>query len=243
MKRTGWSFPLFIGLLMLASLACTVPFLGETGGGNEPTPTPPGDTISFTIPAYNVGIPAGSSVPGTRLEYIGRNGDGFDVRIDGLPAVKYTGDSFIWNGILAPGVFGDYNLRLATVIFSEMQVAGPVKLTILNPTPVERTDNNELQAKLHFSPALTTYYVPVGHAVPGTSVIYDGLRAPAQGEQDSRLGAFTGLSGYPYLAAGDLLSWQGFLRDNVVVDYKLRVISVSAEGVRFGGSADIWLLP
>jgi hypothetical protein len=242
MRRETWRFYLFTGMLLLASLACSLPSIGGTSAP-EPTPTPPGDTITFTVPAYTAGLQPGDTVPGTRLQYVGRNGDAFDVVIDGFTAVKRTGDSFIWDGILAPGVFANYNLRLATVIFGEMRVAGPVKLTILNPTPVERTDTNPLTAQISFSNALINYYVPVGYAIPGTTAVYQGLRPPGPGVQQGQQGAFTGLSNYPYLAAGDSLIWQGYLRDNFIVAYNLRAISVGEEGVRFAGTAELFILP
>ncbi len=238
MRRETWTFYLFAGVLLLTSLACSLPSFGG-GSGVEPTPTPPGDSITFTVPAYTVGLQPGDLVPGTRLQYVGRNGDAFDVVIDGLPAVKRTGDSFIWDGILAPGVFANYNLRLATVIFGEMRVAGPVKLTILNPTPVERTDNTPLTAQLGFSNAVISYYVPVGYGIPGTTAVYQGLRNGSGGQQAE----FSGLTNYPYIAAGDSLIWQGYLRDNFIVAYNLRALSVSEEGVRFAGTAELFILP
>lgn len=243
MKQKKWTTPLFIGLLILTSLACSIPFLDETSSV-EPTPTPPGDTISFTVPAYTVGLAPGGFVPGTRLQYLERSGDGFSVSIDGLTAVKRTGDSFIWSGILGPGVFADYNLRLLTVLpTGNLQVAGPVTLTVLQPLPIERTDTTSLTAKLQFSNALINYYVPAGHTIPGTTVTYLGLRATDQTDQGGRQGEFSGTTGYPYLAAGDSLLWQGFLRNNTVVNYSFRTVSVSEDGVRFFGTADIWILP
>lgn len=239
MKRETWSFYLLAGVLLLATLACSLPSFGG-GDGVEPSPTPPGDSITFTVPAYTAGLQPGGFVPGTRLQYVGRNGDAFDVVIDGLPAVKRTGDSFIWEGILAPGIFANYNLRLATVIFGEMRVAGPVEITVLNPTPVERTDTNLVTASLGFSNALISYYVPVGYNLPGTTAVYRGLRT---GGQSGQQGEFSGLTNYPYIAAGDSLVWQGYLRDNFIVAYNLRAITVSEEGVRFAGTAELFILP
>jgi hypothetical protein len=222
-------------------LACALPGRGD----NRPqaTATPPGDSLVFTLPVYTFNMEPGSTVPGTRLEYVSRDEGIYNVRIDGLAAQKRTGDSFIWNGVVAPGVYGNYNLRITTAILGGLPVAGPVNITIFNPSPVERasTPINE-EIYLNFGTILVNYMVPQGWQIPGTSLVFDGIIIQGEGDQATRLAQLSGLSGYPYLALGDSLVWTGNLRDNVVVRYNLRALGIDEGGLRLDGTAELWIL-
>lgn len=228
-------------LLIWSWLASACTLIGIRSALPDATPTPLGDTLSFTMPAFAINLEPGDTVPGTRLQYIGRKGDAYEVSIDGLTAVKRTGDSFIWNGVLAPGVHASYNLRLVTAVFGSLPVAGPVRLSIFFPEPVAEALPDDLTGWRSFSNIVVSYPVPVGRQIPGTTLVYQGVMTPPEADPDTRLAELSGLSGYPYLALGDSLLWSGRLRDNVWVRYSLRVAAISEEELRVAGTAELWV--
>lgn len=238
MKQQAWATMSFILLLALAGLACGVPEFIATPTP-QPFPTPLGDTLSFIVPAYGVTLQPGERVPGTQLWYVGRSGDAYEVRIDGYPAIKRAGDSFIWNGILAPGVYTNHNLRLTTSVLGNMPVAGSVELVVLSPQPVELPAGVTVNPTLRYDNIVINYQVPVGRPVPGTTLLYEGVTQHGEGTQISRLARFSGIAGYPYLAVGDSLVWNGRLRDNVIVRYSLRAVTIDDEIVRLAGTASL----
>jgi len=226
-------------LLLSVTSACSVLGIGQA---NPPaSPTPMGDTLAFTIPAYTISLNPGETVPGTRLEYLGRSRDTYQVRIDGLEATKRSGDSFIWNGVMAPGVYGNYNLRLIMAVLGPLRVAGPVTVTVFNPIPVERELPADLKVGLSYSNIIVNYAVPIGRQIPGTTLIFEGAVTQGEGGQAAQLAQLSGLSGYPYLALGDSLVWTGQLRDNLYVRHALRVASINQETLRVAGTADMWI--
>ncbi len=240
MKQQRLAFPMFLLLLFSAALACVVPGIGSSNPG--PTPTPLGDTLSFMIPAYTVSLEPGETVPGTRLHYVGRSGDTYKVTIDGLEATKRVGDSFIWNGVIAPGVYTNYNLRLTTAVFGALPVAGPVEIIVFNPAPVEMSLSADItSADLYFSNILINYQIPPGRLIPGSSLVYEGVFTQGEGQQASQLARLSGLSGYPYFALGDSLVWEGQVRDNVYIRYNLRVTAINEDGLRLSGTAELWI--
>jgi hypothetical protein len=237
----GRAIASFMLLLALTGLACGVPGFGESGPA--PTPTPIGDTITFVIPAYTYTLRPGDTVPGARLQYVGRTGDSYDVLIDGLPATKRIGDSFIWQGVLAPGVYATYNLRITTAIFGTLPVAGPVEIIVFNPAPREVPASTEVNAPLHYSNIVINYSVPTGWQLPGATLVYEGISQQGEGNQTTRLALLSGLSGYPYLALGDSLVWMGMLRDNVVTRLNLRVTAINENSLGLAGTAELWITP
>jgi hypothetical protein len=233
-----------IGMIMLlaaTSLACAVPGLDDTA--QAPTPTAIGDTMYFHIPVFTTQLFPGEVVPGTGLRYNDRQGDAYGVNIDGQITQKRSGDSFYWSGVLAPGVFANYNLRLTTSFAGGMPVAGPVEIIVLNPVPVEDMALPEGENVLHLSGIVADYTVPVGYKVPGTSLTYEGVEARGQGGQMTDFARLSGTSGYPYLAFGDSLVWTGRLLENVYLRYNLRVTSLNEEALRLSGTAEMWIAP
>jgi hypothetical protein len=217
-------------LLALTVLACDLPGLRQ-----DPTPAAPvplGDTISFNVPFYSVGLEPGATVPGTRLLYIGPRDDGYDVLMDGLPAFKRSGDSFSWNGIVAPGVYARYHLRLATTLLGRLVAAGPVELFILYPNPVELPTLEVAGTAYHFDRVPVQYLVPQGGAIPGTTVIF---------QSQTEEGAWLSGAGHPYRAPGDSVVWVGRLRDNVTIRYNLRVVRIERSGLRLVGEVELWV--
>jgi hypothetical protein len=191
------------------------------------------------MPAYTISLEPGERVPGTRLEYVGRQGDAYQVSIDGLSATKRTGDSFIWNGVLAPGVNASFNLRLITAVFGPLPVAGPVTITVFNPQPVEQAMPVAVAADLTFNNIVVNYSVPAGRVIPGTTLVYEGMVAQSETNRASLQARLSGLNGYPFLALGDSLLWTGHLRDNVIIRYSLRVASITEQGLRLAGTAEL----
>ena len=239
MTRNISALPGFILLLVLATLACALPGTGSSGPA--PTPTPQGDTMIFTIPAYGFNLAPGEKVPGTGLQFIDRRGDAYEVSIDGQTALKRAGDSFFWSGVLAPGVFSNFNLRLTTSIFGSMPVAGLVELIVLNPAPSEELGVPNDTGNYHFTNIVADYTVPVGYQIPGTTAVFNGVEDRGQGGQSIRVARISGMSGYPYLALGDSFVWTGRIRDNVHLAYNLRVTSLNEEAMRLTGTAELWV--
>ena len=244
-----WTFASLFFLLTLPALACSapaipeIPFIqpSETATPDLP-PTPVGDMLSFLVPAYAINLDPGETVPGTRLTYVGRSGDAFEASIDGLTALKRSGDSFFWSGVVAPGVYANYNLRLTTSLFGGLPVAGPVELVIFNFDPYELASSEDPDARLHYGNLVMDYTVPVGIAVPGTTLTFEGVEMQGIGNQSGKLARFSGLLGYPNIAVGDSLVWMGRLRENVVVRYNLRALSFDERNIHLVGTGDLWIL-
>jgi len=245
MNGQVWTFTLLVLLLVMPALACTVPDVPIIQAPASPTPelapTLVGDTLSFLIPAHAISLQPGDTVPGTRLTYVGRSGDAYEVSIDGQMALKRIGDSFFWSGMLAPGVYGNYNLRLSTSLFGGLPVGGPVELIIFFPQPFELESSDNLDSYLHYSNVVMEYKVPVGSAVPGTMLVFEGIETQGIGNQARKLARFGGMRGYPNIAVGDSLVWTGQLRENVVVQYNLRVLSLIESNIHLVGTGEIWI--
>ncbi len=240
MNRKQLALPVFVLTLFVAAMACAAPTFGPV----EPpaSPTPLGDTLIFNIPTYTISLQPGETVPGTRLHYTGREGDAFKVTIDGLEATKRVGDSFIWNGTMAPGVYANYNLRLTFTILGALPAAGPVEVIVFNPEPVEAdVPISNAEVETYFDKVLVTYEIPVGRLLPGSTLAYKGMVEPETGQQTSVLAELSGMSGYPYFALGDSLVWAGKLRDNVYIRYDLRVTAVSETNLSVAGTAELWI--
>lgn len=217
-------------LLAMPSLACGIPGLNP-----DPTPppaaTPEGDTL-FLSATYNAPLEPGAAIPGTRIIYVQMVGDLHEFAIDGLQAYRQPGDSLTWRGVVAPGVFGDYRLRLRADFLGRLQAEGQVELAILNPTPVEIPPTQTPAAAIHVDGITANYYVPQGARIPGTTLVFEGLQ--------NDLAELSGTAGYPFFAAEDSLLWSGKLRDNVYIRYNLRVSSLNEDGLGLTGTAEVW---
>ncbi|MCB9423289.1 MAG: hypothetical protein H6667_26070, partial [Ardenticatenaceae bacterium] len=157
-------------------------------------------------------------------------------------ATKRIGDSFFWSGVIAPGVYANYNLRLTTSVLGKLPAAGPVEIIIFNPAPIEAALPAELAtASPTYHNILIDYQVPPGMNIPGSTVIYEGMITQGEGQQATELAWLTGTSGYPYLALGDSLVWVGRVRENVYVRYSLRVTTMNEYGLRLSGTAELWI--
>jgi hypothetical protein len=225
----------FLLVFCFTALACTIP---GTGGSPDPSaaaPTPSGDSMTFLIPAYTANLEPGDTVPGSQLQYIGKTGDLHDVKIDGEPAQKRVGDSFIWSGVVAPSVFAEYNLRLAPDFLGPLPVAGTVEVSVLNPIATPLNTMPEWPNAIRYNNVVLAHNVPVGWTIPGTTLVYDGVST--QGEIESA--RLSGLTGHPLFALGDSITWIGSLQENVAIRYTFRVINFGENSLQLGGTAEL----
>ena len=227
-------------ILLLAMTACSDLSLPSSPSSSaSPTATVPANVIQFTVPAYTVSLPPGRKVPGTQLEYVGQDRDAYMVKINGTETTKRRGDSFIWNGVLARGVFAKYNLRLTTAVLGELPVAGMVDLMILNPELQQAELPNDLSNYLTFNNVVVGHSVNVGETIPGTTAVYEGM----VDQQGTQMAQITGANSFSTLATGDSVVWNGKVRENVYVRYTLRVATISADTLRLVGTASLWIDP
>lgn len=230
MAKLMKQFGLLVLLLALSNMACAIPGI-NFNPTPPPQPTPEGDTLFFRA-TYSTPLEPGSTVPGTRIVYVQPMGDLHEFTIDGLQAIRQPGDSLTWRGVIAPGVFGDYRLRLRADFLGRLQAEGPVEVAILNPTPVEIPPTQTPETAINIQGIAADYYVPQGARIPGTTLIYEGMR--------NDLAELSGTAGYPFFAREDSLLWSGKLRDNVYIRYNLRVSSLNEDGLSLTGTAELW---
>lgn len=233
MRHSLKSLAGFVSALVLTALACTVPGTGSSEP--EATPTPMGDSMTFLIPAYTFNLEPGGKVPGSQLQYVGKVGDLHEVKIDGESAQKRVGDSFIWNGVVAPSVYASYNLRLAPDILGPLPVAGPVEITVLNPVATPLGNMPEWPNAIRYNNIVLAHSIPAGWTIPGTTLVYDGVST--QGGVDSA--RLTGLTGHPLFALGDSITWIGSLQENVAIRYTFRVVKFNENSLQLGGTAEL----
>lgn len=230
----------WILVLALITLLSACDLLG--GGEEDPSvsPEPEENRVVFTAP-YRAVLDEGETVPGARLQYVGKDDEGILVRIDGQNIHKKSGDSFNWRGAAllnadgstASGVELDFNLRVVGVVLDVFQAWGDVDIIVSDPAPV-RSELPE-DAPLVFSAAVASYAVARGEFIPGTTYTYLGK---------SEKGAeFGGVEGYPYREVADSLDWSGQIRSNVFVDLTMRVSTIQDEEATLLGTATIWLFP
>ena len=236
MRTEKLAIGIFTLLLMLTTIACAVP--GFSGSQATSTPQADSDFLSFTVPGYTTSLSPGENVPGSRLEYIGQEGDAYRVRIDGQESIKRIGDSFTWAGIIAPGIYGEYSLRLTTALLGPLPAAGTVKITVLDWLPTELTTLPDLTNAIHYGNIpVIDLTVPVGESVLASNMIYDGI--VTQG--GTEFAQLTNAAGNKLFAELDSVVWTGTLRENVFLRYNLRVISFNENNIVLGGTAEIWL--
>ncbi len=226
------------GLLMFASLACSLPQVPDIGLGPAPTITPIGNTIEFWTPTFGASLNPGEMVPGARLEYVGLQESGvYQVKIDGQPVVKRSADSFFWNGVVAPGVIGDYELRVGAEILGALQVAGELTVSVLNPLPIELATLPVDATYWNFKNFVVDYRVPVGNLIPGTPILFSGTRQ----QGDNTLAILGNSTDYTQLAFGDSMVYNGQLLDNVFIRYSLRTSTIEDDVLRLTGTAELWI--
>lgn len=187
--------------------------------------TPPG-AISFSGPTeWPLNI--GDRIPGTDIVLSGVSDAGAEFQITGMRSVRTMGDSLDFDGDLA-GINGvTYNLRLRIYYIgsNSVRAAGVQRLLIrdIQPQKADVTLGG-MTMKLPF-----TVNVSNGEAIAGTTLGYAGMQ--------ERGGQITGLpeGDYPFLKIGDSISWKGYLRPDIPIEYNLRMIYYDANRAQVGG--------
>ncbi len=238
-----WKWVKQLWLVALLATGCELPAFGGFSD-SPPTPAPPDDILTYTVPVYSKSLQPGDKIPGAALQYVQPLGEGYETLIGGQRAVKRAGDSFAWRGIVAPGVAGNYNLRLTTVILGGLVAGGQIQFSILNPQPAYVTDISlqTANAELHFANLPLQYLVPLEGMIPGSSLRYDqmisGDNNVGGGQTMAKL---SGNDGYPYYAVGDSIIWNGQLRPNVFVRHNFRIVDIDERWIRVAGISELWI--
>ena len=234
--KTGKRVFFAVIVLMFSVLGCV---LNEFVDPETPTPAPQlsSDYLRYISPLYNVTLLPGQSVPGTRLQYVNRADEVYNITIDNQPLTRQGGDSLPWQGIIAPGVFAKFNMRITPSFgVNSLIAAGPVELFILNHMPVEISSLPLTTAgAFHYAGIVVGDSVPFNQTIPGTTLTYVG--------ETDQGAAFSGTTQYPYRMRGDSLVWLGQLRDNVYVRHNLRVVAYSNDTLSLAGTAELWVIP
>ena len=204
-----------------------------------PSPTPVGDTLLLEKPDYFIGgIQPTQMMVGVPIRFVGRTNDTYNVEIDGLPAPRIAGDSLPWSGIVAPGVYADYGLKIIPTYNEEansLKAQGVVKLTLFKTTPVEGGKINRTDPPLVYQAVPVEWRVPLAGRVPGTTFVW-------QSEDQGKF-TFTGSAQYSLRQLGDSLIWSGLLRDNVAATFNLRLVQIENNLLLLRGSADLTIYP
>ena len=227
-------------VLLTAVTGCT--FL-PIKTGIVPTATPAGDMITFNIPAYSVSMNPGSSINGAPMRYLSHNRNVYTMEIDGVPVDKRSGDSFDWQGLIAPGVYANYNLRLTTTVLESLPIAGSVEYLIFNPEPRDLPLPADHANYIALDWIVADYNAPVGREIPGTVIIYEGVGTQGQGTFAEPVAKLVSPLNTRYLSKGDSFTAVSAVRDNVYVEYNLRVVSFDDENLHLFGSALLWIDP
>jgi hypothetical protein len=179
-----------------------------------------------------VSIDAGTQLPGTGIEYLGKTEDGARVLIRGKAATKKTGDSLEWRSEMVRGVSVHQTYRVAVITDKTLHAIGTVRVIVMNPSPeVGAVDET---APVHFTLPVG-YHVEKGKPIPGTTFTYLGKT-----EQGAELG---NTGEYPYRRVGDSIVWKGKLRDGVWLELDLRTALIADDNLDVIGTAGLWLAP
>lgn len=178
-------------------------------------------------------LDVGQRIPGTDIELVAVRDEEAEFRIAGLRSIRVAGDSLDFDGDWAglSGVSYSLRLRIYRVNESSVRVAGVQQLLVRDVEPTLGTINPDAET-LSFP---YTVSAGVDQRLPGLTYGYAG--------QDDSGARIIGLPGdeYPYRKLGDSIRWRGFLRGDIPVEYNLRVLYYSEDGLRVGGAAHIAL--
>lgn len=179
-----------------------------------------------------ISLEPGEVLPGSDVQYVGKEETGARMLIGGQSALKKVGDSVDWQGPLLDGVQVDESLRVSFFTGETLHLVGAVTIQIATPQP--RAEAANTTAPIHFKVPVA-YHVETGQAIPGSVVTYEGKT-----DQGARLGH---IEGYEYRKFGDSIVWQGKLREGVWVELDLRTGLILDSSLDVAGTADVWLAP
>src|SRR5512136_1587466 len=120
----------------------------------------PSGAVEYST-AFERAIPAGQSLPGTDIKYIGKTEQGAQMSIGGQAALKRTLDSLTWHGEPVPGVSVDYDLRIISFDDKLLQTGGTAKVVVSNVKAQAVSPASLPQDALTFK-GVVTYSVPKG---------------------------------------------------------------------------------
>lgn len=191
-----------------------------------PVSQAPAGGIVYNGPTeYRVAV--GDFVPGTDIQLLSISDGDAEFSIAGMRSQRRPGDSLDFDGGW-PGLPGtSYNLRtrIYRIGSDAIRAAGVHQLAIENITPIEgRYAPGNHTVRFPFSAGST-----VGQTFSGMTFGYSGSH--------ERGGEISGLpqGDYPYRKVGDSIQWRGQLRNDVPVEYAVRMLSYGESSARIGG--------
>jgi len=184
--------------------------------------------------AFERNIPAGQTLPGTDIKYIGKTEQGAQMSIGGQTAIKRTLDSLTWHGDAAPGVNIDYSLRVLTFDSQSLEAGGTAKVIITSVKP-QAVSPTSLPKDAPTFKGVVSYNVSKGKTIPGTTISYEG-KTP----NGAQLG---GIEGYALRNEADSILWTGKLSDKVFLGLDLRVVLFTDTSLRTTGTATLYIVP
>jgi hypothetical protein len=184
--------------------------------------------------AFEHSIPAGQSLPGTDIKYLGKTEQGAQMSIGGQTTLKRTLDSLTWRGEPTPGVNVDYSLRIVAIDDKVLQAGGTAKVVIANVQAQAVSPSSLPKDALTFK-GVVNYNVPQGKTIPGTTITYDG-RTP----DGAKLG---GIEGYAFRKEADSIAWFGKLSDKCFLQLDLRLVIYTDSAMQVTGTATLYLKP
>ncbi|MCB0112417.1 MAG: hypothetical protein KDE53_41115 [Caldilineaceae bacterium] len=193
--------------------------------------TPPG-AISYSGPTeYSLSV--GDRLPGTDIVLTAITDNGAEFQIAGMRSVRNLGDSLDydgdWSGI--GGVSYNARFRLYYIGSSSVRAAGVHRFVIRDIQPVEAdvtVNGNTLRMPF-------TVNVSTGEQIAGTTLSYGG--------QEERGGIINGLPAgdYPFRKIGDSISWKGYVRGDIPVQYNIRMLYYDDSRAQVGGIVTVAL--
>ena len=193
----------------------------------------PAGTLEYST-AFERSIPAGQTLPGTNIKYIGKTDQGAQMSIGGQSALKRTFDSLSWRGEVAPGVKVDYNLRILTFDSQSLNAGGTAKVTISNAKP-KAVSSTSLPKDAPTFRGVVSYDVPKGKTIPGTTITYEGKTSDGA--------KLSGIEGYPYRQEADSIVWVGQLADKVFIELDLRALLFTDKSIKVTGTVTLHIKP
>lgn len=187
--------------------------------------TPEG-AISYSGPTeYSLSV--GDRLAGTDIVLSAITENGAEFQIAGMRSVRTMGDSLDYDGEW-PGIGGvSYNIRLRLYYIgsNSIRAAGVQRFVIRDIQPVEADvtlSDNSLRMPF-------TVNVGTGEQIAGTTLSYGG--------QEDRGGIINGLpdGDYPFRKIGDSISWKGYVRGDIPVQYNIRMLYYDDSRAQVGG--------
>jgi hypothetical protein len=192
----------------------------------------PAGAISYSGPTEH-SLAIGDRLPGTDIVLSAITDTGAEFQIAGMRSIRQLGDSLDFDGDW-PGIGGvNYNarFRIYYVGSNSVRAAGVHRFVIRDIQPVEANVTVPSNAmKFPF-----TVNVSSGGQIAGTTLSYSG--------QDDRGGIITGLpaNDYPFRKIGDSITWTGYVRNDLPVQYDIRMLYYDASRAQVGGIVTIAL--